>query len=146
MEHGRVRRRFSAGRGPSGLVRVRTRRPWLLVVGYWLFPAQQEVNGKDTTPAAHEIVLYATCRNTRRAAVPEVFRREGYVFFFYSNEGQEPVHVHVRRAGGSAKFWMEPIGLDHSIGMKTRELARAEELIVENRNLIQEKWDETFGR
>ena len=37
----------------------------------------------------------------------EVFRTEGYVFYFYSNEGQEPMHIHVRRAGGFAKFWIE---------------------------------------
>ncbi len=36
--------------------------------------------------------------------MPEVFRTEGYVFFFFSNEGQEPMHIHVRRAGGYAKF------------------------------------------
>jgi hypothetical protein len=49
--------------------------------------------------------------------MPEVFRTEGYVFSFYSNEGNEPLHVHVRRAGGFAKFWLEPIGLDYSQGM-----------------------------
>ena len=36
-----------------------------------------------------------------RSVMPEVFRREGYVFFFlYANEGQEPIHIHVRKAGG----------------------------------------------
>jgi hypothetical protein len=44
--------------------------------------------------------------------MPEVFRCEGYVFFFYSNEGREPIHVHVRKAGGWAKFWLEPLELD----------------------------------
>ena len=77
--------------------------------------------------------------------MPEVFRKEGYVFFFYSNEGQEPIHVHVRKAGGYAKFWMEPVMLEWSRGMKTRELARAEALILENSDLVMEKWHETFG-
>jgi hypothetical protein len=76
------------------------------------------------------------------AAVPEVFRVEGYVFFFYANEGQEPTHVHVRKAGGFAKFWVEPLLLDSSQGMKTKELARAEELIAENLELIRRKWNE----
>ena len=78
--------------------------------------------------------------------MPEVFRTEGYVFFFYANEGQEPMHVHVRRAGGHAKFWMDPLGLDSSEGLKTQELARAEQLAVENQALIREKWHEVFGR
>jgi hypothetical protein len=78
--------------------------------------------------------------------VPEVFRTEGYVVFFYANEGHEPTHVHVRKAGGFAKFWIDPVTLDSSEGMKTRELARAEELIDENVELIRRRWDEVFRR
>lgn len=76
--------------------------------------------------------------------MPEVFRREGYVFFFYANEGQEPIHVHVRKAGGFAKFWLEPLTLEFSQGMKIRELARAEELVGENAELIRRRWHEVF--
>lgn len=78
--------------------------------------------------------------------MPEIFRIEGYVCFFYANEGNEPVHVHVRKAGGYAKFWVEPIVLEYAKGMKTQELTRAEELIWENRARILEKWNETFNR
>lgn len=78
--------------------------------------------------------------------MPEVFRIEGYVCFFYANEGHEPMHVHVRKAGGYAKFWVEPIVLEYAKGMKTRELSRAEELISENRARILEKWNEAFNR
>lgn len=73
--------------------------------------------------------------------MPEVFRTEGYVFFFYTNENNEPVHIHVRKAGGFAKFWIEPVLLDNSQGMKTQELARAEELILEHVDMIRRKWD-----
>lgn len=77
--------------------------------------------------------------------MPEVFRTEGFVFFFYSNEGQEPVHVHVRKAGGFAKFWLDPVQLDFSSGMKVQELNRAEELIRARADLIRNKWNEVFG-
>jgi hypothetical protein len=77
--------------------------------------------------------------------MPEVFRNEGYVFFFYANEGQEPMHVHVRKAGSFAKFWLDPITLDYSQGMKIRELARAEELIADNIGLIRRRWNEVHG-
>ncbi len=76
--------------------------------------------------------------------MPEVFRKEGYVFFFYSNEVREPMHIHVRKAGGFAKFWMEPIELDYASGLKTQQVARAEQLIVENQDLIRRKWHEVF--
>jgi hypothetical protein len=76
--------------------------------------------------------------------MPEVFRLEGYVFFFYANEGQEPIHVHVRKAGGFAKFWIEPLMLDFAQGMKTKELGRAEELIGQNVELIRRRWNEVL--
>jgi hypothetical protein len=78
--------------------------------------------------------------------MPEVFRKEGYVCFFYANEGQEPMHVHIRRGGGYAKFWIEPISLEHSDGLKVRELARAEELVRMNVGRVKEKWNEVFNR
>jgi hypothetical protein len=77
--------------------------------------------------------------------MPEVFREFGFVFFFYANEGQEPMHIHVRKAGGFAKFWMEPIELDFAQGMKVTELKMAEQLITEHIELIKSKWHEIHG-
>lgn len=77
--------------------------------------------------------------------MPEIFRAEGYVFFFYSNEGDEPMHVHVRRAGGYAKFWVEPLLLDYAEGLKVQELARAEDLIQGHLDEIRRKWHENIG-
>lgn len=77
--------------------------------------------------------------------MPEVFRAEGFVFFFYANEGHEPMHVHVRKAGGFAKFWIEPVELAYAEGMRIKELSRAEELILANLTRIREKWHEIHG-
>jgi hypothetical protein len=77
--------------------------------------------------------------------MPEVFRKYGFVFFFYSNEGQEPVHIHVRKAGGFAKFWIEPVELDHAQGFKVNDLKIAEELINDHLKLIKDKWNEIHG-
>jgi len=77
--------------------------------------------------------------------MPEVLRKYGFVFFFYSNEGQEPIHIHVRKAGGFAKFWLEPVELEFSQGMKTGDVKQAEDIILQNREFIIEKWNEVFG-
>ena len=77
--------------------------------------------------------------------MPEVFRKFGFVFFFYANEGNEPMHVHVRKAGGFSKYWVEPIELEFSQGMKVNELRKAEDLIKENVELIKKKWHEVHG-
>jgi hypothetical protein len=77
--------------------------------------------------------------------MPEVFRKLGFVFFFYSNEGNEPMHIHVRKAGGFAKYWIEPIELEFSQGMKVNDLKTAEKLIEENVEFIKLKWYEVHG-
>ncbi len=77
--------------------------------------------------------------------MPEVFRKFGFVFFFYANEGHEPMHIHVRKAGGFAKFWIEPVELEFAQGLKTQDLNKAEELIQENLQMIKLKWNEVFN-
>ena len=78
--------------------------------------------------------------------MPRVFEKDGYRFFFYSNE-HRPIHVHVRYGGGEAILDVEvQVELRESQGLKVRELARAEELATEHRGLIIERWNEHFNR
>jgi hypothetical protein len=78
--------------------------------------------------------------------MPKIFEKDGYRFFFYSND-HLPIHVHVRYGGGEAVFEVEGgIELRESQGLKVRELARAEELATEHLSLIIEKWHEHFDR
>jgi hypothetical protein len=74
--------------------------------------------------------------------MPKVFEKDGYKFFFYSNE-HLPIHVHVRHAGGEAVFEVEPIvELRESQGLRVSQLAKAELLAIEHRELIIQKWHE----
>jgi len=50
---------------------------------------------------------------------------DGYRFFFFSNEGTEPPHIHVERGDGYAKFWLEPVELVDAVGMGNANLRRA---------------------
>ena len=77
--------------------------------------------------------------------MPEIFRQLGFVFFFYTNEGNEPIHVHVRKAGGFANYWIEPVELDFSQSMKVNDLKIAEQLIIEHFGLIKSKWNGIHG-
>ena len=38
--------------------------------------------------------------------MPTVFYFKGYRFYFFSKENDEPVHIHIEKAEGSAKFWL----------------------------------------
>ena len=78
--------------------------------------------------------------------MPRVFERDGYKFFFYSNE-HRPIHVHVRYGSGEAVFEVEEgVQLRESQGLKVRELAKAEALATEQRGLILQRWHEHFNR
>lgn len=48
--------------------------------------------------------------------MPTVLRVAGYRFFFFSNEGDEPTHIHVETAGKHAKHWLGPVVLASSHG------------------------------
>jgi len=77
--------------------------------------------------------------------MPRVFEKEGYRFFFYSNE-HDPAHVHVTKGDGEAVLNLgPPVEVYESAGMKVRELARAVELAEENRGLILRIWNEYHG-
>ena len=78
--------------------------------------------------------------------MPTVYTKDGYRFFFYSND-HEPIHVHVMYSGGEAVFNVEDgVELRESSGMKVKQLSKAEELANEHRDLIIQKWNEHFNR
>lgn len=77
--------------------------------------------------------------------MPTVLQVGGFRFFFFSNEGNEPPHIHVESAENYAKFWLNPVALVRSVGYNATELRRLRELVEEHHNLFQEKWDEYFG-
>ena len=74
--------------------------------------------------------------------MPKIFEKDGFRFFFYSNE-HLPIHVHVRKGGGEAIFIVEEsIELRESQGLNVRDLGKAQVLAEENKELIIEKWNE----
>jgi hypothetical protein len=78
--------------------------------------------------------------------VPTVLVTRGFRFFFFSNEGLEPPHIHVEAGDGYAKFWLEPeVMLAESHRLKSQELRRARLLVGEHKDLFLEKWHEYFS-
>ncbi len=78
--------------------------------------------------------------------VPTVLNASGYRFFFFSLEGQEPPHVHVEQAERYAKLWLAPVALARSKGFRSNEISEIVSIVRENREYLQEKWDEHFKR
>ncbi|MEN9576732.1 MAG: hypothetical protein RL514_4587 [Verrucomicrobiota bacterium] len=74
--------------------------------------------------------------------MPTVLRQDGFDFYFYSEEGNEPPHIHVDKGGGTAKFWLRPLALEYADGLKSAEVKKARRLVEENQTLLLEKWHE----
>jgi hypothetical protein len=77
--------------------------------------------------------------------MPTVLRVGRFRFFFYSNEGQEPRHIHVQAAENEAKFWLDPISLASNHGFHGRDLREIERLIQEHETQLIEAWNEYFS-
>lgn len=66
-------------------------------------------------------------------------------FFFFSNESQEPPHIHIKAAENEAKFWLDPIVLAFNYGFRGRELNEIERLVRQHQPQFMEAWNEHFG-
>ena len=76
--------------------------------------------------------------------MPTILRQGPYRLFFYSGDGDEPMHVHVERDNHVAKFWLDPVRLQRSGGFRQPEIVRVAEMIEEHRTEIIEAWNEYF--
>lgn len=78
--------------------------------------------------------------------MPTVLRWRGYRFYFFSNEGSEPPHIHVDGAGITAKFWLVPeVAVARSIGFAARDLNTVERKVRDERDAFLEAWHGYFA-
>ncbi len=79
--------------------------------------------------------------------MPEVFRWNGFKFFFYSKEGLplEPAHIHVAKAGCEAKLWLVPdVQIAWSRRMDPRTLQMLVSIVETHREEFEERWNVYF--
>ncbi len=77
--------------------------------------------------------------------MPTVLREGPYRFFFYSNEKNEPPHVHVEEGDNVVKFWLEPVSLAKNHGFAAHKLTQIQSLVHKHQDKCLRKWDEYFG-
>lgn len=76
--------------------------------------------------------------------MPTVFRSNGYRFFFYSNEGNEPCHVHVEGHGGEMKIWIKSMTVAESYGLSGKQQRQVIEIVKAHKQAIEEAWNAHF--
>jgi len=77
--------------------------------------------------------------------MPTVMRKGAFRFHFYSDEGNEPAHIHVATGDGEAKFWLEPVRLAGSIRLAPTQIRDIERLVFEYQALLLEAYHEFHG-
>jgi hypothetical protein len=78
--------------------------------------------------------------------MPTVLRIGSYRFHFYSDEGKEPLHIHIETPDGECKFWLDPIRLARNKGVSTNVLRHIEKMVFEHNEILRDKYYEHFSR
>lgn len=77
--------------------------------------------------------------------MPTILRWQGYRAFFYSNEGGEPPHIHVRRDDMEAKFWLRDLSVAVNLGYPEHELNEIMSVLAKHQHDLMRTWDDYFG-
>ena len=71
---------------------------------------------------------------------------KGWRFFFYANEGNEPIHIHCKNAEKECKFWLNSahyeISEAYSYSMSQKDSRIVKEIIYKNFEYIEKSWQE----
>ncbi len=79
--------------------------------------------------------------------MPVVLTIDGFKFRFFSNENDEPAHVHIVKGDGNAKFWLLPELVEaYAYGYTVRERRIIRELVESNQDFLISKWNDYFGK
>lgn len=72
--------------------------------------------------------------------MPTVLLVDGFRFFFFANEGNEPAHIHVERAECQAKFWLDPVNTVWFRGFRSSEISALLKLVREHQAGLLSAW------
>ncbi|GJM34076.1 MAG: hypothetical protein DHS20C18_30770 [Saprospiraceae bacterium] len=77
--------------------------------------------------------------------MPTIFRKLGFCFFFYRDEGNEPPHVHVEKGDGRGKYWIDPVNKAYMDNFNRQDEKKAEQIVHEKQNDFKKNWYEYFS-
>jgi hypothetical protein len=69
---------------------------------------------------------------------------DGYRFFFYSNERNEPPHMHVWKGGNEAKIWLGALTFASNYGFSNAELTKIRRITRSHVDELYDLWDAHF--
>ena len=78
--------------------------------------------------------------------MPTILYVKGFRFFFFSNENNEPLHIHVEHGDKYAKLWLKPVSLAKNYGFNQSEITVIKKILFEHQQEIEVKWNEFFNK
>lgn len=74
--------------------------------------------------------------------MPRILEVDGFIFYFFSADCAERIHVHIKKDSSYGKIWLKPeIEVFYLKGFKVREQRKVINLVQENYTLLLETWD-----
>lgn len=81
--------------------------------------------------------------------MPTVLYLRGWRLHFYSNEGNEPVHIHAQKGDRDCKYWLDVDTYDireaYTYNMSARDTREVRKIILQHFDDIIEAWETAFG-
>jgi hypothetical protein len=71
--------------------------------------------------------------------MPTILRQDGFRFFFYSREGNEPPHIQVVGHDGEMKVWLNTLTVAKVFNLSPKHQKQVMEIVSQNRDLLIQK-------
>lgn len=82
--------------------------------------------------------------------MPTIIFIFGWQFYFFPNEGNEPIHIHARKAEKTCKYWLDlenqEIKEEYTYSMSPTEKRKVKSIILDNFDYIVEEWNKCHKR